>query len=86
MYDIWTYIADDNPNAADKILARFERTFQMLARQPLIGEARDDLGREIRFVVERPYGIYYRPLSPGNPPVEILRVLHGARDVRPDMF
>lgn len=84
--ELGDYIARDNPAAAERMLDRIKRRFQMVARQPLIGEARPDLRQDVRCVGEGRYVIYYRPLEPGDETVEIVRVLHGARDVGPDMF
>ena len=54
----------------------------MLARQPLIGESRDESLPELRSFSVSHHVIYYRPLARQHPFVEIVRVLHGARDVR----
>lgn len=51
----------------------------MLARQPLIGESRNDLGRNVREVPIGNYVIFYRPIAGG---VEVIRVLHAARNIR----
>jgi len=49
------------------------------AHQPRLGESRSELGREVRgFSVER-YVVYYKPITEG---IELIRVLHGSRDVR----
>jgi plasmid stabilization system protein ParE len=32
--DIWTYIAENNPNAADKFMREFAKKFQLLAENP----------------------------------------------------
>ncbi|MGC1274079.1 MAG: type II toxin-antitoxin system RelE/ParE family toxin [Planctomycetaceae bacterium] len=83
--EIAKYIARDNP-AAEQMLRRFERKFEMLARQPMIGESTSDLRRESRRVIEGAYHIYYRPVPSGPHSVESLRAIHGARDIGPDMF
>jgi toxin ParE1/3/4 len=43
--DIWSYIAIENhsPDAADRLVDRLTDVFALLAREPLLGEARDDL-------------------------------------------
>lgn len=86
MLEIRNFIARDNSAAATKMLRRFESKFQMLARQPLIGEATPDLGQDIRCVVEGRYLIFYRPIETVDAAVKIVRALHGMRDVHPDMF
>ena len=81
--DIWLSIALDKPRAADRqiqmIMARIER----LGAFPEIGTIRLDLGIFIRLLVESPYVIPYR--FDGASKVEIIRVLHGARDL-PELF
>ena len=42
--EIWDYIARDNLVMADRLLDKITAKCQMLERQPLIGEARPDLG------------------------------------------
>lgn len=52
--------------------------FKLLSAQPGIGRVRDDLMPELQsFPFER-YVIFYRKVSGG---IEIIRVLHSARDV-----
>ena len=51
---VWSYIAADNPDAADTFLRRILARCQLYAHQPRLGESRPDLGREVRcFSVER---------------------------------
>jgi toxin ParE1/3/4 len=68
------------------MLERFERKFLMASRQPDIGEARSELLPVLRCLVEGRYVIFYRRLESGDVPVEIVRVIHGARDIRPEWF
>ena len=76
--EIWDYIARDNPVMADRVLDKMEAKCEMLARQPLIGEARPDLAPNLREVPVGNYVIFYRPLSDG---IVVVRVLHVARSV-----
>ena len=78
--DIWVYIAQDNPDAADKYIRAIVSRFPTLASLPLIGRERPELSADLRsFVVGRRV-IFYR-VSGNN--VEIVRVLDGARDLPP---
>ncbi len=74
------YIAEGNPDAADRFHDALNKTFQRLAQHPQLGRARPELDRELRSLPHRQYVIYYRPTARG---VEIVRVLHGARDISP---
>jgi toxin ParE1/3/4 len=76
--EIWQYIADDSPEAANRLLANLEDKFQFLASQPYSGERRPDLGDpEYRVFSAGKYVIFYRLLGRT---VVISHVRHGARD------
>lgn len=75
---VHAFIAADNAVAARRMLDRFRRRFEMLARQPEIGEPRDELQPELRSFPLDSYMIYY---TATDDVVTILRVLHGARDI-----
>lgn len=78
LYEIGLYIARDNPAAADALLVEIGQTSQRLAVFPDSGRKRDDLMRGLRSAPVGNYVIFYRPISGG---IEVVRVLHGARDV-----
>lgn len=79
---IWEFYAVErqNPDAADRVRDELFAAFQKLAKVPGIGHFRRDLASEpIRFWSVRSYLIIYRS---EKKPIEIARVLHGARDVQ----
>jgi toxin ParE1/3/4 len=76
--EIWAYIADDNPGRADVFADLLDSKFRALARQPSMGRVRSELGADLRSFVVGRYVIFYLPLSNG---IEIVRVIHGARDI-----
>ena len=76
--DIWTYIAERNPTAAEKFMREFAKKFQLLADNPKIGRTHDEHILNLRSFPFKDYVIFY--FSTGNG-VEIYRVLHGARNV-----
>jgi toxin ParE1/3/4 len=78
---IWTHIAADNPNAADRVLDAIERRWQQLAQHPLSGMARDDIAAGIRHLVVGQYLTLYRVNDEG---IEIIRILHGRRKIDRD--
>ena len=41
--EIWDYIADDSLAAADRWVDRLDEQFRMLAAQPMMGRAREEL-------------------------------------------
>ena len=80
--EIWDYYATQlqNPDAADRIRDEIFEGFHTLAKTAGIGHYRSDLAKEpLRFWHVRSYLIIYRS---EKRPIEIVRVLYGARDVR----
>jgi toxin ParE1/3/4 len=78
LLEIGRYIARDNIDAALRMLDRIDQKCKILAGNPLLGEGCPELGEDIRHFTVRPYVIIYRPLDDG---IELVRVLHGARDI-----
>jgi toxin ParE1/3/4 len=81
LIDIWTYIAEESPNAADRVLDAIEARWLQLARHPYSGMARDDIAPGIRHLVAGQYLTLYRVHVEG---IEIIRVLHGRRKIGRD--
>ena len=78
LIEIWEYIAADNMDAADALIDRIDAKFQAIAAQPSIGRERSEFAPGLRSLPLSPYVIFYRPMDGG---IEIVRVLHGARDI-----
>ncbi len=77
--EIWAYIAEDSPAQADAFISKIDRQFRSLARHPFMGRHRPELLPDLRsFPLER-YVIFYFPNKGG---IEVVRVLHGARDLQ----
>jgi toxin ParE1/3/4 len=73
------HIAQDSIPAARNFLATLTQAFRGLAEMPGQGHTRGDLtDLPVRFW---PVGSYLIVYDPEKRPLEILRVLHGARDV-----
>jgi toxin ParE1/3/4 len=85
MVEIADWIATDNPAAAERFEAEFQRTCRLLVEYPQIGPARRFRARELRGLRSRPltgfetWIVFYRVTSSA---VEVARVIHGARDLR----
>lgn len=75
--DIWEWIANDNPGAADCTLVELHRTFRLLAETPEMGRVRDEVIPGIRSFPKGRHVIFYRVRGET---LEIVRVLHGSRD------
>lgn len=79
--EVWAYIAADNIDAADRIIASFIEAFKLLAERPLIGHRREEVtDRPVLFWPVGSYTIVYRPETQ---PLRVIAVLHGARDLTP---
>jgi toxin ParE1/3/4 len=76
--EIWFYIALDNVEAADSLLESFDRSCQVLAIEPQGGRLRPELAPELRSFPVGRYVVFYRALDDG---IEIVRILHSARDI-----
>lgn len=76
LVEIWLYIAEDNANAADRLLEEIDRSCGLLADNPLLGRARPDIAPELRYLPIGNYLVLYRTLPHG---IEVVRVVHGAR-------
>jgi toxin ParE1/3/4 len=78
LVDIWLYIANDNPAAADKFLDQIDTICKVLSASPLLGRSREELGRRLRSFPVGDYLIFYRPKRTG---IAVVRVLSGYRDL-----
>jgi len=76
--DIWLYIAQDSPRAADRLLDRIYRTCQRLARSPRMGRARGEQAIGLRSFPVGSYVVFYRP---GKGGIAVARILSGFRDI-----
>lgn len=79
LVEIWTYIADDNSAAADGFLALIDGKFHALAQQQNMGRARPELATNLRSFPVGRYVIFYCSVPNG---IDVIRVLHGARDIQ----
>jgi toxin ParE1/3/4 len=78
LLEIWLFIAEDNEPAADRLIRRIAARCEELAEDPKIGRERIELGQSVRSWPVSNYLVFYRPRPDG---IELLRVLHGARDL-----
>jgi toxin ParE1/3/4 len=80
--DIYDYIAQSNPASAARIIQRIEKACRNLSQFPALGAQRDDLRPGLRVFPSGNFIICYRIAGTA---VEIVRVVHGARDL-PSLF
>ena len=78
--EIRGYIADDNPDAADRVITEIFDGIRALVTFPQQGFRRPDLtSRPLRFKLIREYLIAY---APDKSPLWIVAVFHGRRNPR----
>ena len=77
--EIWSYYADAaGPQVADSVIRNIEKAVLLLEDHPFSGRTRDEIRSGLRSIAARPYVVFYR-VSVGG--AEIIRVLHGRRDI-----
>jgi len=76
--EISDFIAADDPAAAIRLLDSIEARCQALAEMPGTGRGREELAPNLRSSHVGKYIIFYRPEDEG---VEVIRVIHGNRDL-----
>ncbi len=82
LLEIWDYISEASEERADRVLDGINERCRMLAVFPQAGRERNDLIVGLRSLIVGNYVIFYQPIDDG---IEVLRVLHGSRDV-PGVF
>jgi plasmid stabilization system protein ParE len=75
--EIWDFIAQDNLDATDEVIADILASIDALVPFPHQGHKRPDLtSRPLRFTVVREYLIAY---APEEKPLWVVAVMHGRR-------
>ena len=76
---IWEYIANDNPDAADRFLDQVQEACELLARSPHLGHRHDYIrNQQVRVWPIYSYLLVYLP---DTQPLEIVRVISGVRNL-----
>ena len=82
LFEIWSYIAHDSPDAANRVEDAIHLACAMLADAPLAGRIRKGLtARSLRFWPVRPYRNYLIAYDPETKPLQVIRLLHSARNI-----
>jgi toxin ParE1/3/4 len=77
--EIILHIARDNPVAAERFLNTIDDKCRLPAQMPEPGRKRFELAPELRSLAVGNYVIFYRPVADG---IQLIRVLHGRRDIQ----
>jgi len=78
LLDIWDYIADDSPDRADDFFDRIESKLLTLAQNSGLGRKRPDLLPDLRSFPIGNYVVFYQQIEDG---IDVIRLLHGSRDI-----
>src|SRR4051812_15723746 len=78
LQQIWDFIAADSMDSADRLIEQIHAKAQMLAEFPGVGRRREDLLPFLRSYPLGNYVIFYRRVDDG---IDVIRVLHGARNI-----
>jgi plasmid stabilization system protein ParE len=78
LWAIWSFIALDDPDAADRLTARLNAAMNRLAQYPYLGHVRDGLAAGLRIFSVGNYQIVYRP---GSDPVQVVHIAGPYQDV-----
>ena len=79
--EIWDFIAEDSVAEADRWVDRLDAKFELWATQPMMGRPRDELAQGLRSLTFGKYVVFFEPMLEG---IDVVRVLHGLRDLEAD--
>ena len=78
MHDLWSFIAADNIEAADRMVKRLTQAFALVSLNPRSGRMRPDIGPEIRSFIVGKYVVFYHIVLDC---IDVGRIMHGARNI-----
>lgn len=82
LFAIWSFIARDSIESADRVESEILRSCDWLAESPFAGQIRSDLTeRAVRFWVVPRYSNYLIVYHPSTKPLQIIRIIHGRRNM-----
>ena len=82
IFDIWSHIANDSQDAADRVEQAIFDACSFIAEAPMRGHSRPDLtARPLRFWTPSRYPNYAIVYRPEKAPLEIIAVMHGKRNI-----
>jgi len=79
---ILDYLDSQSAQAADRFAVKFDEMCNLHATHPQIGASSEEYAPKLRHFTVWNYAIFYRPIDDG---IELIRIIHGARDI-PKLF
>jgi toxin ParE1/3/4 len=80
--EIFDYLDSQSTQAADRFAVKFEQSCELHAKHSQIGASSHEYAPNLRHFTVWNYAVFYRPIDDG---IEVIRVIHGARDI-PKLF
>jgi len=81
--EIWTYIAADSVDAANRVESAIWSACNSLARHPQLGSKRSEITPlPVRFWTVTRFPNYIVVYRPDTKPLQVVAVLHGKRNIR----
>src|SRR5580658_2201835 len=81
--EIWSYIAEDSVDAANRVESAILAACNSLARHPMLGSRRAEITPlPVRFWAVTRFPSYIVDYRPDTKPLQVVTVLHGKRDIK----
>jgi toxin ParE1/3/4 len=80
--EILDYLDSQSMDASERFATKFDQACDLHAHNPLIGARSEEYAPRLRHFTVWNYAIFYRPIEDG---IQIIRIIHGARDI-PKLF
>jgi plasmid stabilization system protein ParE len=81
--DIWTYIAADSVDAANRVESTILKACESVARYPMLGSKRAEITPlPVRFWIVTRYPNFILVYRPETKPLQVVAVLHGKRNIK----
>ena len=82
LFEIWSYVAGDSLDGANRVEEAVHSTWAFLADSPHAGRIREDLtALPLRFWLVQPFRNCWIVYDPKSRPLQIIRILHPARNI-----
>jgi len=76
--EILDHLDQQGGDAAERFAGKFDEACELHASYPLIGVGATEYAANLRQFTVWNYAIFYRPVPGG---IEVIRIIHGARDI-----
>jgi antitoxin ParD1/3/4 len=81
--EIWSFIAADSVDAANRVESAIIAACNSLARRPMLGSKRAEITHlSVRFWAVTRFPNYIVVYRPDTTPLQIVTVIHGKRDIK----